>query len=201
MVAVIALFFALGGTAFAAHHFLITSTSQIKPSVLMQLKGNAGAQGTPGASGPQGPSGPSGPAGHSGPSGPVGPPGPKGEAGGAGALSSLRTVEGPEVGYVFNEEVKAYVAASLASCAPGEKVISGGFFNEGFPVVTLSFKNKAGTGWIFGAIKETKPGLVGAIAYCAQEGQAVTGAKVAPSNSQVTDEVVALFKRKLAARR
>src|SRR5438876_402905 len=37
-IAVVALFIALGGTASAAH-FLITSTSQIKPSVLKKLRG------------------------------------------------------------------------------------------------------------------------------------------------------------------
>ncbi len=40
----LALFFALGGTAIAAQHYLITSTSQIKPSVLAKLKGKAGAK-------------------------------------------------------------------------------------------------------------------------------------------------------------
>ena len=31
-IALLALFFAMGGTAIAAHHYLITKTSQIKPS-------------------------------------------------------------------------------------------------------------------------------------------------------------------------
>jgi hypothetical protein len=38
-VALVALFVALGGTAVAARHYLITSTSQIKPSVLKLLRG------------------------------------------------------------------------------------------------------------------------------------------------------------------
>jgi hypothetical protein len=42
LVAVVALFFALGGTAIAAHHYLITSESQIKPGVLKSLHGATG---------------------------------------------------------------------------------------------------------------------------------------------------------------
>jgi hypothetical protein len=59
----LALFFALGGTAIAARHYLITSPSQIKPSVLKQLHGAAGAAGVQGLQGPQGSSGAQGPAG------------------------------------------------------------------------------------------------------------------------------------------
>jgi hypothetical protein len=42
IVASVALFFALSDTAIAAHHYLITSTSQIRPSVLRKLRGNTG---------------------------------------------------------------------------------------------------------------------------------------------------------------
>ena len=99
----LALLFALSGTAMAGSHsarkrYLITSTSQISPSVLGQLKGRAGPQGPPG-SGPLGPQGlqgivgPIGLPGERGPQGPVGPagepglgaPGPAGETGERGA--------------------------------------------------------------------------------------------------------------------
>ena len=50
---ILALFFALGGSAIAAKTFLITSTSQIKPSVLAKLKGKNGKNGKNG-SGPEG---------------------------------------------------------------------------------------------------------------------------------------------------
>lgn len=58
-VALVVLFFALGGTALAAKHYLITSTGQIKPSVLSKLRGNTGPAGPVGPQGTQGPAGPS----------------------------------------------------------------------------------------------------------------------------------------------
>ena len=48
-----------GGWAFATTDYLITSTHQIKPSVLTQLKGNRGPRGYRGYTGPRGPAGPS----------------------------------------------------------------------------------------------------------------------------------------------
>jgi len=49
-----ALVFAMGGSAVAARHYLVTSTNQIKPSVLKSLKGNAGPKGATGLQGVQG---------------------------------------------------------------------------------------------------------------------------------------------------
>jgi hypothetical protein len=49
--ATLALLFSMGGSAIAASHYAITSTSQIKPSVVRALRG---------ARGPQGPTGPAG---------------------------------------------------------------------------------------------------------------------------------------------
>src|SRR6202044_3294430 len=57
----------VGGTAWAASEYLITSTSQIKPGVLADIeraaqgpkgaRGSTGTQGAPGADGPTGPAG------------------------------------------------------------------------------------------------------------------------------------------------
>lgn len=57
VVATFALVFAMSGGALAAHHYLINSTKQIKPSVLKSLKGKTGKTGATGAAGPQGPAG------------------------------------------------------------------------------------------------------------------------------------------------
>ena len=56
VVSTLALFLVLaGGTAYAAHHYLITKTGQIKPSVLKSLKGKTGPAGPAGSTGPAGP--------------------------------------------------------------------------------------------------------------------------------------------------
>jgi len=59
--ATLALVLALGGgTAWAAHHYLITSTAQIKPSVVQSLRGQNGANGTNGTAGATGATGATG---------------------------------------------------------------------------------------------------------------------------------------------
>jgi hypothetical protein len=76
VVSTLALVLAIGGgTAWAAHHYLITSTSQIKPSVLAKLHG---ARGAAGAQGPAGAQGNAGTAGAAGATGAAGAPGQNG---------------------------------------------------------------------------------------------------------------------------
>jgi hypothetical protein len=86
ILASIALFFSLSGGAFAATHYLITSTKQISPNVLNALKGR---QGPEGPQGPQGPTGPTGPNGAPGIAGRVGPQGPTGAPGSASAFAHI----------------------------------------------------------------------------------------------------------------
>jgi hypothetical protein len=134
----LALFFALGGTAIAARHYLITSTSQIKPSVLHQLHGSTGARG---AAGPQGTAGSQGPAG---PAGSPGPPGASATAlwaqvtstgtltasGVTGILSSYPEAGTARVMVTFNRDVSqcAHVAtlstAAYGANEPGQISVS-----------------------------------------------------------------------------
>jgi Collagen triple helix repeat (20 copies) len=76
----LALVFAMTGGAYAAKHYVITSTNQISPKVLTALKGKNST------------AGPAGPAGSAGSAGPAGPAGGKGEAGTAGGPG----LEGPQ---------------------------------------------------------------------------------------------------------
>jgi hypothetical protein len=69
-VSVVALVVALGGTAFAAKKYVITSTRQISPKVLQQLRGRTGPMGPTGLQGSRGTDGTAGPGGADGPAGP-----------------------------------------------------------------------------------------------------------------------------------
>ncbi len=63
VIAVCALVLAMSGGAWAAKKYLISSTGQIKPTVLKELKGATGPKGAAGAAGPAGPQGGQGPQG------------------------------------------------------------------------------------------------------------------------------------------
>jgi hypothetical protein len=84
----LALVFAMSGGAYAASKYLITSTKQIKPSVLAQLKGKNGKNGAPGLAGPVGPVGPGGKDGANGTNGAQGLAGENGKNGTPGSPGS-----------------------------------------------------------------------------------------------------------------
>ncbi len=98
----LALVFAMSGGAYAASKYLITSTKQIKPSVLKSLKGKAGATGAAGLAGAQGAQGLKGETGAAGASvtgkegekGKEGPQGPPGTTGFTATLPSGESEKG-----------------------------------------------------------------------------------------------------------
>jgi Collagen triple helix repeat (20 copies) len=103
-VALVALALALGaGAAYAKGHFIITSTSQIKPAVLAKLRSARGTNGSNGANGTNGSVGAKGPAGATGATGTAGSNGANGTNGtngsngsaGPGAIAFETTVVSP----------------------------------------------------------------------------------------------------------
>jgi hypothetical protein len=147
--ATLALFFAMSGGALAASHYLITSTKQIKPSVLSALKGKAGPAGAAGAKGAQGAQGPQGPAGANG----TGTPGLEGKAGSNGESVTNTELKPknatcPEGGAEFKVGAgKATHACNgktgFTSTLPPEKTETGTWGTGGtasqFLVATISF--------------------------------------------------------------
>lgn len=95
VIAAVALFFAIAGAgAYAADSYIITSTHQIKPSVLRKLANDVrGPRGTAGAAGPQGPQGPAGTNGTNGTNGAQGAPGTTGAQGPQG-IQGVQGVQG-----------------------------------------------------------------------------------------------------------
>jgi hypothetical protein len=135
VVATLALLFAMSGGALAASKFLITSTKQIKPSVLAQLKGRNGKNGA------QGLAGPAGPAGTAGPQGPAGANGKDGTSGTNGTGATTASFSGSQHGCKEGGlEVKSASAATFV--CNGEKGANG---LTGFTETLPSGKTETGT--------------------------------------------------------
>ena len=210
VIASLALFFALGGSAIAAQHYIITSSSQIKPSVLAKLKGNTGATGATGAQGPAGPAGaqgptglagstgpqgPAGPVGSRGPMGPIGAPGergaegpmgqrgPEGPIGGSSDLSALTIVNGE------SESIpKETVGGSIATCPAGSDVVSGGGYT-GLANVADSEMSSNHQSWILIVVNETLISThLEAVAYCAVAGQAIAASMPSAIHAQAVQQ-------------
>jgi len=106
VVATMALVFAMGGTAIAAKHYLISSTKQIKPSVLRSLRGSAGPKGATGLQGAPGKEGAAGKEGKEGKAGPLLTTLPSGQTlrgafGGGGHASATREAIQVSLSYPF----------------------------------------------------------------------------------------------------
>ena len=145
LVAVIALVLAMGGGAYAAKRYLITSTKQIKPSVLKQLKGASGKAGPAGPAGPTGPAGAPG-AGTAGPQGATGPAGPKGDTGAAGAAGAPGAKGATGTPWVPNNTLpsKATETGAWSFGPTAATSISGSFAQV--PVASFTIQLAAGLG-------------------------------------------------------
>ncbi len=100
VIASLALVFAMAGGAYAASKYVITSTKQIKPSVLKSLQGKAGPAGPVGPAGAAGAGavGAQGAQGAQGPPGPAGANGEKGEKGAPGTPGTSVTSKEVKIG-------------------------------------------------------------------------------------------------------
>jgi hypothetical protein len=171
VVASLALFVALGGSAAAASHYLITSTSQIKPSVMKKLKGNAGANGAVGSTGPTGATGPQGPQGPAGPSN----------------LSALTTVIGPTV-----EVLAGKVGGAEAACPAGSRAVGGGG-DASIAGIVDSEMETSHTSWFIIIVNQTSITLkIHASVQCAGAGQAVAASLSSPTHARLDQRITEL---------
>ncbi|HEY5261420.1 MAG TPA: hypothetical protein VIJ33_04865, partial [Solirubrobacteraceae bacterium] len=110
----LALVFAMTGGAYAAKRYVITSTKQIGPTVLKQLRGKAG---------PAGPEGKQGPAGANGKDGAQGPAGANGKEGASGAngVSVASTESKAKIGPCKEGGSEFKAADSTTYACNGEK--------------------------------------------------------------------------------
>jgi hypothetical protein len=166
-VAYVALFAALGGSAYAA----VTVTGQqikdgtitgkdvknrslgageLSRTALASLSGTpgpAGPQGLKGDKGEQGARGPAGPKGDPGPTGPAGPRGPQGPAGASG-VSGWQIVISDGIALAPGQ-----FSVRTATCPNGKKVLGGGASAtsaQSFARMLVSAPTDSGGGWVGG---------------------------------------------------
>jgi hypothetical protein len=132
-IAIVALLAVTSG-AFAAQKYVITSTKQIKPSVVQSLKGKQGVPGTSGATGDIGPQGSRGPTGSQGPEGSEGAPGSKGATGAKGE-SGAQGAPGPK-GEAGSQGVKGDTGSTGATGTKGDTGATGSKGDTGSPGIS-----------------------------------------------------------------
>jgi Collagen triple helix repeat (20 copies) len=185
VIASLALFFALGGSAIAAKHYLITSAAQIKPSVLRELRGKSGSAGSQGVSGIAGPQGPQGAAGAQGSNGPQGPAGPVNLAALTTVSSGHESIGGSGVG------------SAVATCPSGSRAVSGAinYFTNGTDGVASRASADRSSWFVVvangtGAINEIE--YVEAIVYCSTSGSAVAARTTKSGHLRAESEAKAI---------
>ncbi len=152
VIAVVGLVLVASGGAWAASRYVITSTRQIKPTVLKQLRSATGPKGATGLTGLTGPAGAQGAPGTPGAPGREGKEGQKGEEGKPGATGFTETLPSgkTETGTwavslatpAAEQLAIAPISFAIPAAAPGEAV----FLNE------TATASKAGTGGCTGSV-------------------------------------------------
>jgi hypothetical protein len=177
-IAWLALFFALGGTSVAASRYIITSTKQIKPSVLKKLHGARGPAGRAGAAGPQGPPGAS-------------------ASVYTLSLKRLASVTGPSV-----TVAPGAVQSATAICPEGSRAISGGG-SGGITDINISEMQHAHLGWFIVVVNRTPIKVqIHAEAQCSGADQAVAARAPRHSRALATQDgeaAAARLRRQLQA--
>jgi hypothetical protein len=177
-VAYLALFAALGGSAYAAvtvtgkniKDGTVTGrdvknrslgTNKLSTTAVSSLagqRGPAGPEGPQGARGPAGPTGPIGPNGETGPAGPAGPAGPGGPQGPSGVSGWDYRVTSPGK-YIPGGDI----GLAEVACPDGKKALGGGASaNVLGPYVLTSAPTDGVTGW---AVLYENPGNTGTTVY------------------------------------
>ncbi len=173
-VALVALVFSMSGGALAASHYIITSTSQIKPTVLRKLEkpalaatpaapvpGPAGATGERGAKGDPGEPGAQGLKGET----VVGPRGEKGEQGALG-IQRIQQAEGEPVTLLPGQHREEGLEAT---CPEGGTPIGGGYVASEATIHVYASSMMTNVGWHVSAINTsgTNEGTVTVHVICA----------------------------------
>jgi hypothetical protein len=177
VVSLIALVFSMSGGALAAQHYLLTSTSQIKPSVLRKLEKPAlaatpgapvpGPAGATGATGERGAKGDPGEGGAQGPKGEtvIGQRGEKGEQGSLG-IERIQQAEGTPVTLLPGQRREEGIEVT---CPEGGTPIGGGYVASEATINVYASSMMSNTGWHVSAINtsSTNEGTVTVHVICA----------------------------------